>query len=141
MVQAEVFLKGPYQEEWKEPPLDRAGRYIERKKFYEKLNSSVVRMVILRCKPRHGQTCHLEHEDPLITLAPVMLFPLAFIPFLPTIVMAAIRSLTLGEHLQEPFFQAKGMSPLQQATFVSERQIEFRGNFKSFLAEHFESRI
>lgn len=64
----------------------------------------------------------------VLTLSPpVLLFPLAFIPFLPTIIMAGIRSLTLAEHLQEPFFKSKHMNELQQATFVVERQMEFRG--------------
>ncbi|GAA6034454.1 hypothetical protein JCM8097_002733 [Rhodosporidiobolus ruineniae] len=95
---------GPYVEEWKVPPVERAQRAAEKQNFYTKLSTPLVRVVLLK----------------------VLLTPLSFIPFLSLTVMAAIRSLTLGRQLHRPFFEAKKMSPFQIELWVTERQTEYR---------------
>ncbi|GAA5961832.1 hypothetical protein JCM3765_004088 [Sporobolomyces pararoseus] len=95
---------GPYVEEWKAPPFERAKRSAERQSFYKKLTSPIFRMLVLR----------------------VLLTPLSFIPGLALCVMSSIRSLTLARQLHQSYFKAKRMTPTEIELWMVERQKEYR---------------
>ncbi|GAA6013052.1 hypothetical protein JCM11491_000953 [Sporobolomyces phaffii] len=99
-----VEFWGPYVEEWRVPPYERARRNGERQSFYMKLASPLFRMLVLR----------------------VLLTPLSFVPGLALCVMSSIRSLTLARQLHEPYFRAKKMKPLEVDLWMVERQKEYR---------------
>ena len=94
----------PYVEEWKEPPLERAKRSLDKTSFYNFLAYPWVRRLLLR----------------------TFLSPVAFLPFATSIAMAFLSSLTSARRLQEPYFDLKGMTPFERELFMVERQWEFR---------------
>jgi hypothetical protein len=78
----------PYVEEWSVPPVQRAERAIEKSGWYARLATPLVRMLVVR----------------------FLLLPVAFLPFVTTIVTAGLKSLAMAETLHEPYFQLKGMT-------------------------------
>ncbi|ORY73220.1 hypothetical protein BCR35DRAFT_293795 [Leucosporidium creatinivorum] len=95
---------GPYVEEWRVPPIERAQRAAQKASFYDRLASPLVRLAVIK----------------------VLLTPLSFIPGLSLVVTSAIRCLTLARTLHKPFFAAKKMSPFETELWLTERQTEYR---------------
>ncbi|SCZ93613.1 BZ3500_MvSof-1268-A1-R1_Chr6-3g08772 [Microbotryum saponariae] len=94
----------PYVEEWARPPVERAQRNSQKQAFYLRLASPLMRMFVLR----------------------VLLTPLSFIPGLAIVVLSALRCLTLGRSMHEPYFAEKKMTPFQIELWMVERQNEYR---------------
>ncbi|KDN53521.1 hypothetical protein K437DRAFT_674 [Tilletiaria anomala UBC 951] len=94
----------PYQEEWEEPPYEKAQKNSKKAPLYRRLASPIITRVMLR----------------------VVLLPLDFIPFLSLAVGAYLRSFSYGRQLLTPFFAAKRMTPMQVDLFMTERQFSLR---------------
>lgn len=91
---------GPYVEEWKVPPVERAKRASEKQSFYARLASPVVRLVII--KGKLGTAGSLARTSLTLHCYTVLLTPLSFIPGLSLVVTSAIRCLTLARTLHKP---------------------------------------
>ncbi|KAH9823489.1 hypothetical protein DFH28DRAFT_922363 [Melampsora americana] len=104
---------GNYIEEWEIAPVEKAQKRLSKLKWYNTLSGPVVRFFVLK----------------------VLLIPLHFVPFLNTIIISFLSSLTLSERLLEPYFKSKQMTELQISIFITERERELRllGFFSSLL--------
>jgi len=57
---------------------------------------------------------------------PVLLYPIQIYPFIGMFVSAYLKALGTGTYLHKSYFEAKGMTKAQIATFVEERKWHYR---------------
>ncbi|KAF9647003.1 hypothetical protein BDM02DRAFT_3156338 [Thelephora ganbajun] len=88
----------PYVEEWDHPPV------ITKPGWDAWLSGTVARFVIRK----------------------ILLYPVQIYPFFGIFVSAYLKALGTGTYLHKPYFEAKGMTKLEIATFVEERKRHYR---------------
>ncbi|EGG01133.1 uncharacterized protein MELLADRAFT_73039 [Melampsora larici-populina 98AG31] len=93
-----------YFEEWEIAPVLKAKRRLRKRGWYNTLSGPFVRFFVLK----------------------VLLIPLHFVPFLNTIIISLLSSLTFSETQLAPYFKSKKMTDLQTSIFITERERELR---------------